>query len=340
MNNPEFVAKHLCNTKKKLFGLPKYSLEGTYLLTVASSDSWSPYDHIPCVTEDLKFLTSRHSLKGHSTTCVKFVFLLEVEMARFSDMPEEVLEEIMSWLPSESLKRFKCICKSWYFYINALMNNPTFVAKHLCNTKKKLVSCNGVICCYHRDYHNTKDIIFLLNPALRELKIVPDAEFGDGYEIQGVGFGYDSRANDYKVVNIKSEDQDDPYPYKAEDELVTDEEIVKDVVGSGRGHMKEVGLMIKKSVDPSTSSSSTPTYPPQQQSSPLDMQQKMNEMFNDQMQMVTALRRHFPGIDIPMPQASQMLSPPSNPIDIQQWINQIFVEFCEISGFQFVCFHP
>ncbi|EXB67112.1 hypothetical protein L484_000726 [Morus notabilis] len=61
-------------------------------------------------------------------------------MARFSHLPEEVLEEIMSWLPPESLKRFECVYKSWYFYISALMNNPEFVAKHLCNTKNKFLS--------------------------------------------------------------------------------------------------------------------------------------------------------------------------------------------------------
>ncbi|GMN43933.1 hypothetical protein TIFTF001_013136 [Ficus carica] len=203
-------------------------------------------------------------------------------MARFSDLPEELLEEIMSWLPPESLKQFKCVHKSWYFYITALMNDPEFVAKHLLNAKNKLLShpllyftslwtiscpqerndsseasyllsiastdsssvndcipcvtedlkflnsghfyecskvvshCNGIICFYDYYSQEEKNIIFLVNPALRELKTVPDAHFDDDYEIRGVGFGYDSRANDYKVVTIKSEDELSAGPFKAE----------------------------------------------------------------------------------------------------------------------------
>ncbi|EXC04312.1 hypothetical protein L484_001575 [Morus notabilis] len=68
----------------------------------------------------------------------------------------------------------------------------------------KLVShCNGIICFYDYDYEERKNNIFLLNPALKELKVVPNAHFGDDYAIRGVGFDYDSKANDYKVVTIE-----------------------------------------------------------------------------------------------------------------------------------------
>ncbi|KAG2714283.1 hypothetical protein I3843_03G022300 [Carya illinoinensis] len=43
------------------------------------------------------------------------------------DLPEDVVMEILSRLPVESLMRFKCVNKAWYF----LIRNPDFIAKHL-----------------------------------------------------------------------------------------------------------------------------------------------------------------------------------------------------------------
>ncbi|PON35992.1 F-box domain containing protein [Parasponia andersonii] len=200
-------------------------------------------------------------------------------MGRYCDLPEEVLEVIMSWLPPDSLKRFKRVCKSWHVLINLLIENPGFVAKHLGNMKKKklsspfihlrnvlttdytemlqahhfltlahdgidddyeddfdnndyipcvtdnlrflvcdlhnmfmklVVHCNGIICLSAFDKN---DFFLLLNPAIKEFKIVPNACPHDGHEARAVGFGCDSRGNDYKVVNVKSMDDG---PYKAE----------------------------------------------------------------------------------------------------------------------------
>ena len=50
-----------------------------------------------------------------------------------------------------------------------------------------------------------KPNIVLLNPALRELKVVPDSccRADSIIETRVIGFGYDSRTNDYKVVIVK-----------------------------------------------------------------------------------------------------------------------------------------
>ncbi|GMN31946.1 hypothetical protein TIFTF001_044636 [Ficus carica] len=177
-------------------------------------------------------------------------------MARLSDLPEEVLAEIMSLLPPESLIQFKGVCKSWYVHINDLINEPVFVAKHLRNAKNNLSSspllhlknlfipftsprrtfwltlanCDSdlhdTIPCLSQDveFHTRrlydKDFqlvshyngiicfssygkVILMNPALRELKIVPKSSFAEGCLVVGVGFGYNFRANDYKVVTIE-----------------------------------------------------------------------------------------------------------------------------------------
>lgn len=60
--------------------------------------------------------------------------------------------------------------------------------------------CNGIICL---DGHN--DDMLLCNPVLREFLIVkpgePD-EYGFGSGSLGMGFGYDSKTDDYKIVRI------------------------------------------------------------------------------------------------------------------------------------------
>ena len=207
-------------------------------------------------------------------------------MVRYCDLPEEVLEEIMSWLPPDCLRRFKCVSKSWYVLINSVIKNSGFVAKHLGNMKKKKLTspfihlrniittdytegqessllgnyfltlanddieddfsddvddndyipcvtddrkflvcklhnvfvklvahCNGIICLSAFDKN---DVFLLLNPSIKEFKIVPNACPSDGSGARVVGFGYDFRANDYKIVNIKSMDEDEDGPYKAE----------------------------------------------------------------------------------------------------------------------------
>uniref|UniRef100_A0A7N2LDV5 F-box domain-containing protein n=1 Tax=Quercus lobata TaxID=97700 RepID=A0A7N2LDV5_QUELO len=48
-------------------------------------------------------------------------------------LPEELLEEILSWLPVKSVFRFRCVQKSW----STLIQNPTLVAKHLLRHQTK-----------------------------------------------------------------------------------------------------------------------------------------------------------------------------------------------------------
>ena len=202
-------------------------------------------------------------------------------MERLCELPEEVREDIMLRLSPDSLKHLKLTRKWWYFYINSLVDDPDFVAKHLRNMKNNLSSarnmiiwnllaisheepddreadvegallvtvasddigggdcvpcvtddikflasdldkefcrvvsnCNGIICLYA---HGEGDLVALLNPSQREFKIVLNARDCDS--VQTVGFGYDSKANDYKVVAIKSvpcTNTHEESPYKAE----------------------------------------------------------------------------------------------------------------------------
>ncbi|KAL5565986.1 hypothetical protein UlMin_029150 [Ulmus minor] len=178
--------------------------------------------------------------------------------------PQEVVEEIMSWLPPKSLIRFKCVNKSWYTLIRGLIKDPKFVGKHLNNLNNNIFSpayfifsgttpfntkdyldsysvyrrelllsifddfvdpkdrircadeeiclpvmaeeknellqiktchCNGIICLAFQG------TFVLYNPAIKELRFLPKPCLGGSFS-QGMGFGYDSQANNYKVVKF------------------------------------------------------------------------------------------------------------------------------------------
>lgn len=57
-------------------------------------------------------------------------------MTRLCDLSKELVEKIMLWVPPDSIVGFKRVCKSWYSIITNLLDDHTFVVKHLCETKK------------------------------------------------------------------------------------------------------------------------------------------------------------------------------------------------------------
>ena len=60
-----------------------------------------------------------------------------------SDLPQDMVEDILSMLPAKSLKRFSCVNKSW----SALFQNPCFIAKHQHLSQKNWsIFASGVDC--------------------------------------------------------------------------------------------------------------------------------------------------------------------------------------------------
>ncbi|XP_059436781.1 F-box/kelch-repeat protein At3g06240-like [Corylus avellana] len=177
-----------------------------------------------------------------------------------NELPEDLVTQILLWLPVVSLLRFKCVCKSWY----ALITHQNFVRKHLLHNKNSnthlllktsnktmddyvvsrisyeglqitpltpltqpvhpqyfrngeefvefsevfsisvVGSCNGLVCIHA--YDKLKVVIW--NPTTRETKVVPESNLPifapAGYctHIQGMGFGFDAKTNDYKIINF------------------------------------------------------------------------------------------------------------------------------------------
>ncbi|XP_059665025.1 F-box/kelch-repeat protein At3g06240-like [Cornus florida] len=161
--------------------------------------------------------------------------------------PKEVLTEILSRLPAESLLRFRCVSKSWL----SLITSPYFIAIHLnqshnnnshllikyysldpkkeryslqfddetlheslelkCPFKTRTNSffrmvgiCNGLICLSDDHFCYTYTLI-IWNPAIRKCVNLPKPRVcfdTYGPYMFALGFGFDSRNNDYKVVRI------------------------------------------------------------------------------------------------------------------------------------------
>ena len=167
-------------------------------------------------------------------------------MASLGTLPEEVMIEILSQLPPESLLRFKCVNKSW----NALINDSKFGSKHYSNSRRRKhvflwcpridtevntfsflelpLSLNSSVSFFDIDfplneYFRWVEIIghshglicltvrhwdiFLWNPLTREFRKLPPSIIlhpSDMYSsfTRAVGFGYDSKSMDFKVVRF------------------------------------------------------------------------------------------------------------------------------------------
>ncbi|KAL9244227.1 hypothetical protein vseg_018028 [Gypsophila vaccaria] len=60
-----------------------------------------------------------------------------VSVMNWERLPENVLVEILSWLPVRDVLQYKSVCKSWY----ALISSPLFISKHLNNNRNYNPNC-------------------------------------------------------------------------------------------------------------------------------------------------------------------------------------------------------
>ncbi|XP_004308942.1 PREDICTED: putative F-box protein At3g17480-like [Fragaria vesca subsp. vesca] len=148
---------------------------------------------------------------------------------------EDLIGEILSWLPAKSLLRFRRVCKSW----KDIISRPCFVNKHLsraavsrfqvlqcdgndtkldlkANKKPDLRrlfstdiysltvgsteiltvgSCNGLMCL---QVSRKRGLYLLWNPCTGDTKMLPELTSISDYEFYG--FGYDFANKDYKLI--------------------------------------------------------------------------------------------------------------------------------------------
>ncbi|KAM1033397.1 hypothetical protein TB2_036384 [Malus domestica] len=129
-----------------------------------------------------------------------------------SELPFEIIVEILSWLPVLSLLRFKCVCKQWFL----LLQDYKFIAKHRdrtcytlppsyhCERDKKLyvTVCdeNFVLkcCCsgLSLEKSTTSQVCRIRNPATRKVLYLPDAQVCD---TEFMDLGFNSLTGECKV---------------------------------------------------------------------------------------------------------------------------------------------
>ncbi|POO01816.1 F-box domain containing protein [Trema orientale] len=129
-------------------------------------------------------------------------------MTSFCDLPEDMLVEILSWLPAESVLRFKRVQKSWCVLIDALVKKQLFAAMHLSNGKKKKTpslffkSLNAKHNKIYQGVFTIKKIRKDRRGHRRQCVIDPSCRDKCLYTLIRVGFGHDPIANVYKAVKV------------------------------------------------------------------------------------------------------------------------------------------
>ncbi|KAL2493678.1 F-box/kelch-repeat protein [Forsythia ovata] len=156
------------------------------------------------------------------------------------NVPEDILVEILSRLPVKSLIKFRCVCKSWYDILKKPTfdlkhhNSNLLVSRRDFKSNERVISlfgnentiietfddqnlssflngmfshirligpCKGIVCLY--GFH---DNIALWNPAIRDFKVLPRSQIprrpDAGIRGGDIGVGFDSRTNDFKVMQI------------------------------------------------------------------------------------------------------------------------------------------
>ncbi|KAI3469406.1 hypothetical protein Pfo_026069 [Paulownia fortunei] len=179
-----------------------------------------------------------------------------------SDLPQEILIDIFSWLPTKSIGKCRCLAKPW----RTLLSTPQFIKSHLTrkthqenlilitpshsihsiatikddavsrklelsNSWTEVVgSCDGLVLLVNEEYEK-----FLVNPITLQQVKIPNSplalKWRESFSMHG--FGYDNLRDDYKVVTLSYYDTDNEYEPDCVDTFV-------DVYSAKRGDWKRV----------------------------------------------------------------------------------------------------
>ncbi|KAK4425948.1 F-box protein [Sesamum alatum] len=166
---------------------------------------------------------------------------MEIPTDSIPRLPDDLIVEILTWLPVKPVLRCRCVCKSWL----SLISTPQFVRSHLRKSKqgsnyahhRVMLICRGDIkqcsvpCLLREPIIDTFDTdysvpfwlqpnrimgscdglichvidrkgLFLWNPSTRVWKKLPDFGFNENFGIFAYGLGFDKSSDDYKVVVV------------------------------------------------------------------------------------------------------------------------------------------
>ncbi|KAK4259394.1 hypothetical protein QN277_005732 [Acacia crassicarpa] len=158
----------------------------------------------------------------------------------FPILPPESIRNILKRLPVKSLMRFQCVCRGWrtLFKTESFIadhldhsnhQNPCLLMKdfdinedfsnmHCLDSKmqvwefqnplllsyvkqgKILGSSNGLFCVQIDKPDGSPHFLLVCNPAIREVRLVPETNIRKDHWNHLVGFGFSPIINDYKIV--------------------------------------------------------------------------------------------------------------------------------------------
>ncbi|XP_017240178.2 F-box protein At3g17710-like [Daucus carota subsp. sativus] len=183
--------------------------------------------------------------------------------------PQELIFEILSYLPVKSLLRFCSVCKSWL----SIISDQQFIDTHLTNSQKKpatlvldndfdnvyvdtreesvrlhvppqrngrarwMCSCNGIVCLTEQ-YGN---VMYLWNPWTNHQlsKLCSPKGRGD-WDESAFMFVYDSTCNDYKLLRLTFCVLH-TYYYPPDRDYIANG-LVADLYSSKNGNFKEINV--------------------------------------------------------------------------------------------------
>ncbi|XP_021719061.1 F-box protein CPR30-like [Chenopodium quinoa] len=169
---------------------------------------------------------------------------MEREFSRDDNLPEELLLEILAWLPSKTLLKFRSVCKTWCSFIDSSNFIPLHLKRYNYNSQKvthHLIAiersvgdgCNFTIrCCDtfnkiadlvefpepHSISGNRNGLILLINgrnsvrlwnPSIRKSLFLPHCPFASPWGRSrrccvAYALGFSPSSNDHKVLAIKT----------------------------------------------------------------------------------------------------------------------------------------
>ncbi|KAL1814390.1 hypothetical protein ACET3Z_016964 [Daucus carota] len=124
-------------------------------------------------------------------------------MASINHLAEDLIFEILSWLPVLSLLRCISVCKSW----KSIISNPKFIQAHLAISQQKQHPFSTLRVVTKSDesqdlFMDTlgENSVKLSLPRLG--KLLPPAHYLHIGVVNKIGFGFDSLSSDYKILRV------------------------------------------------------------------------------------------------------------------------------------------
>nr|BAJ52227.1 hypothetical protein [Pyrus pyrifolia]BEL64104.1 hypothetical protein [Pyrus pyrifolia] len=114
-----------------------------------------------------------------------------------NEIPEDKVVEILSRLPPKSLMRFKCMRKSWC----TLINNPSFVAKHLNNSMDNKLSSSTCIFLNRSQAHIFPDQSWKQEVFWSMIKLSIDSdEHNLHYDVEDLNIPFPLEDHDFVLI--------------------------------------------------------------------------------------------------------------------------------------------